>query len=204
MANKKKLKQRKRKQLQRQLKRMRITEKVTPKVTTYLPPVPVEVPATRRTDLHDLHQQSLNEEYNGAVVALNSYINDHATLCYKCSECGLTFFNKPILMINSLYQRHECGERYAGQAGSRGNSKNGKSKKKKKETVTIDQFNKMVWDDMTHQEITQKLKVNPKIVKDWFKAEGLIQISSLFKLKSFWFRQKQRPPKSFKKYGEIL
>jgi hypothetical protein len=122
----------------------------------------------------------LNEVYDGAVKPLISYVNDRAVLCFKCDNCGLRFFGKPYHMVGKDHQRHVCGMPYGDKNGNRlgvvpkrGDSFGAKGKKKK-ETIKIDQVNKMIWEDYTYQQIAKELKVNPDIVEDHFKKEGLI------------------------------
>lgn len=117
----------------------------------------------------------LKKTYKGAVQSLNKYVNNHATLCFKCSDCGLVFFGKPIHMIGKEYQQHKCNYPYGDKNGERLSSVGFKKKPtKKKESFNIDQLNKMIWEDYTWQQIASELKINPVIVKDYFEKEGLI------------------------------
>lgn len=120
----------------------------------------------------------LNEVYKGAVKPLNRYVSKYAVLCFKCESCGLVFFGRPSSMVGKESQRHLCNFPYGDKHGARtshvNNARQNKTKKKKKESFNIDQLNEMVWNDHSPHEIAQKLQVNPKIIKDYFKDEGLI------------------------------
>jgi hypothetical protein len=50
-----------------------------------------------------------------------------------------------------------------------------KHKKGKQSESVVDRVNEMVWEDYTYQQVVQELKVNPKIIKDYFISEGLIE-----------------------------
>lgn len=120
----------------------------------------------------------LNEVYRGAVKPLTNYVNKRAVLCFKCSDCGLVFFGKPSHIVGKDYQRHCCHKPYGNAYGERTSSvssiRTKKSKKGKKDNFNLDQLNKMVWEDYTFQQIATELKVNPKIIMEYFKKEGLI------------------------------
>ena len=117
----------------------------------------------------------LNGVYDGAVKSLNRYLNKRATLCFHCSNCGLKFFGKPMYMVGKDSQRHSCNKPYGTANGERFSSVSAvNTKPTKKEKLDIDQLNQMVWDDYTYQQIAQELQVYPKIIKDYFKEEGLI------------------------------
>ncbi|MGE6719563.1 adenylate kinase [Peribacillus frigoritolerans] len=116
----------------------------------------------------------LNEVYSGTVTPVTRFINQRATLCFKCTKCGGRFFGKPNHMVGKKHQQHLCNMPYGDKNGGRLSKVGGRHKTKRKETFNIDQLNTMVWNDYTYQQIAQELKVNPDIVKDYFVKEGLI------------------------------
>jgi hypothetical protein len=119
----------------------------------------------------------LHEIYSGTVKPLNNYINERATICFKCTSCGLKFFGKPTHIVGKGHQRHCCHKPYGNAYGERtGNVSTVKNTKKAKKDgkLEIDLVNKMIWEDYTYQQIAQELQVNPKIIKDHFISEGLI------------------------------
>lgn len=119
-------------------------------------------------------ETKLNEVYSGAVKPLNRYVNKHATLCFHCESCGLKFFGKPSQMVGKDHQQHLCNMPYGDKNGERLGRVGARNKTKKKETLNIEHLNKMIWEDYTYQQIASELKINPDIVKDYFKQEGLI------------------------------
>ncbi|XJZ28616.1 adenylate kinase [Bacillota bacterium Lsc_1132] len=121
-------------------------------------------------------EAKLNEVYSGTVKPLSSYINKNATLCFKCEQCSLKFFGKPIHIVGKEHQRHECGMPYGDRYGERLTKVSVKHNRNKKKGSVIksDEFNRMVWEDYSYQQIAHELQVNPNIVKDYFIEEGLI------------------------------
>jgi hypothetical protein len=116
----------------------------------------------------------LKEIYNGAVVPLTNYVNPRSTLVFQCSICRVSFFGKPSHIVGKEHQRHSCNMPYGDKDGERLFKVGGKNKTKKKETLNVNQFYNLVWNDYTYKEIAQELKINPNIVKDYFEKEGLI------------------------------
>lgn len=50
---------------------------------------------------------ALDERYHGTVTFNGHYINPHAVLIHKCSECHNQFYAKPLWLVNGV-QPHEC------------------------------------------------------------------------------------------------
>lgn len=187
MANKKKLKQRKKRQLKRAFKQAGKEVKVKEGLSLnfspdYLPPY--KEPAVNSEDRHKERdqgfQRALDGIYNGTVTALTHYLNNHSSMTFKCSECGLIFFGKAGHMIGAEHQRHECGKGYGTARGDRFLSvsgtwekKRGNGKKQAKQREKL--FYEMVWNDYSPQEIASTLEVNPKIIKYYFIEEGLLE-----------------------------
>ncbi|EKN67393.1 adenylate kinase [Schinkia azotoformans] len=121
-------------------------------------------------------EAKLNEVYGGTVKPLNSYINERATLCFKCEQCGLKFFGKPSHIVGKEHQRHECGMPYGDHYGERLTKVSVTHNRKKNKSAVIkpEEFNRLIWEDYSYQQIAQELQVNPNIIKDYFKDEGLI------------------------------
>ncbi len=111
---------------------------------------------------------------------MTRYTNQHATMRFHCGMCGTEFFNKAGYMIGKDHQKHICtmpyGDRFGTRLNKLGNSKLTPQKRKKKvdpEKVAKRVY-EMIIEDYTPQQIAMELKVNPTIIKDHFKAEGLI------------------------------
>ncbi|MDQ4485749.1 adenylate kinase, partial [Bacillus cereus] len=122
----------------------------------------------------------LNKTYNGTVTPVTRYTNQHATMLFHCDKCGTEFYNKARYMIGKDSQRHICTMPYGDSFGTRlntvGNSKIASHKRKKQ--MNPDKMAKrlyeMIIEDYKPHEIAKELQVNPAIIKDHFKAEGLI------------------------------
>jgi len=166
--NKKKLKQRKRKQLQKSLKQF------SKQVYKVNPPV-----ITNNEEQKKHYQLKLDQIYKGTVKPLTAFYNTHSVMTFKCHSCGLVFFNKAGYMIGSKKQlHHECGYPYGmtGKAERLSSVSSSHKKHKQKNTTsnTLQIINTMIKEDKTYQEIAEKLTVNPRIIKDHFIQEGLI------------------------------
>lgn len=122
----------------------------------------------------DKFETKLKEVYSGAVVPLTNYVNDHSVMVFKCNSCDLSFFAKPSYLIGKEHQLHICNMPYGDKNGLR-ILNNGKSQKNKKgKSATPEQFNELIWNDYTYQEIAKKLNINPSFVREYFVTEGLI------------------------------
>ena len=127
------------------------------------------------------YEALLNEIYDGKVKAKNQYINPNAVLFHKCLKCNERFYGKPKFMVGSDFQRHLCGFPY-GVNGERtmtvrGGRDNGTIKGNKKSKKSVDvwkRFYEMIWEDYTFQQIAKELQVNPDVIQDYFRTEGLI------------------------------
>ncbi len=185
MANKKKLKKRKKRQLKRAFKQagkvVKVIE-VTPAIVNpygiqyneWILPAPVDSEAKHK-DKDKAFQVNLDSIYNGTVKALTHYVNDKCTMVFQCDSCGLIFFGKAGHLISDKeHQRHEC---YANTYGDIYGERNVSSRhiKKKNNKATVKRFNQMIWDDYTPQEIAKELKLNSRMVIQYFKEEGLIE-----------------------------
>ncbi|MCI3146179.1 adenylate kinase [Bacillus cereus] len=122
----------------------------------------------------------LNKTYNGGVTPVTRYTNKNATMLFHCDKCGTDFYNKARYMIEKDHQKHICTMPYGDSFGTR-LSNVGKGKidpKKRKKQLNPDKVVKrlyqMIIEDYTPQQIAKELQVNPNIIKDHFKAEGLI------------------------------
>lgn len=177
--NKNKLKNRKKKQLKKSLKQIR-KQSEKKELNIYYPPY--EEPTVHRIDpsyekRKEAFKQRLDEVYNGTVTPLNNYINEHATLCFKCHSCGVRFFAKPCHLVGKEHQRHECNMPYGDKYGERLSYVSGTKSHKKKGAnpqEVIKTVNDMIWDDYNYRQVASKLQVNPVIIKEYFEAEGLI------------------------------
>lgn len=182
MANKKKLKQRKKRQLKRTFKQANKAVKVNEVnsfTSDYLPPY--TEPAVNTNEKYEAtdqtYQEALDKVYGGTVTALTHYLNNRSSMTFKCSECGLIFFNKAGHMVGeNANQRHRCHRPYGtihGKSPSSGvsTSRTTKSKKNKLDMAELD---RMVWDDYSYQEVAKALQVNPKIIKWYYIKEGLL------------------------------
>ncbi|MCM3246537.1 adenylate kinase [Cytobacillus firmus] len=178
--NKKKLKQRKKRQLKKAIKQV---AGKSVQIPDYLPPV-VEPPVNteeRYKAKDKSFQDNLDQVYGGTVNALTHYVNNHCSMTYKCNSCGLVFFGKAGHIISDkVHQRHECGMPYGTVEGERFATVSSKHKRKGKNLSKQreQQFFDMLWNDYTPQEIASKLKVNPNIIKEYFIKEGLIEVES--------------------------
>ncbi|MFS0890652.1 adenylate kinase [Peribacillus frigoritolerans] len=180
MANKKKLKKRKKRQLKKAFKQavkvVKVKEGFSP---DYLPPY--KEPAVDTKAFHKERDKGFQKELDkvyGTVTALTHYVNDHCSMTFKCSACGVIFFNKAGHMVGeNANQRHRCHRPYGtihGKSPSSGVSAVSTKSKKKKASLDIAELDRMVWEDYSYQEIAKELQVNPKIIKNYFIEEGLL------------------------------
>lgn len=180
MANKKKLKQRKKRQLKKAFKQavkvVKVKEGLSP---DYLPPYKEPAVDTKaiHKERHKGFQKELDKVY-GTVTALTHYVNHHCSMTFKCSECGVIFFNKAGHMVGeNANQRHRCHKPYGtthGKSTSSSVSAVSIKSKKKKASLDIAELDRMVWEDYSYQEIAKELQINPKIIKNYFIEEGLL------------------------------
>ncbi len=79
-------------------------------------------------------------------------------------------------MVGKKHQRHVCNMPYGDTDGTRLGNVGGKNKARKKKnfTLTLEQFHQLVWEDHSPQEIAKQMQVNPDIIINYFKDEGLI------------------------------
>lgn len=185
----KKIKQRKKRQLRKVLKQVAKNKEVTPateakEVTKYpewILPKPINTEAKHK-DKDKAFQKELDKVYNGTVTALTHYVNDSCSMTFKCNDCGLIFFGKAGHIISDKeHQRHVCGmpystiygERYASVSAVKPNIKTKGGKKQAKKQAEL--FDQLIWQDYSYKEIAKELQVNPKMVKDYFISEGLIE-----------------------------
>src|SRR4051812_17203313 len=89
--NKKKIKQRKKKQLKKWFKQ------VPAKVVT-------------QVDNEVTFETRLNKAYGGTILPLTTYINDRAVMKFKCSECSKIFFARPSYLLYVDHQKHVCNK----------------------------------------------------------------------------------------------
>ncbi|WP_088325005.1 MULTISPECIES: adenylate kinase [Bacillus cereus group] len=126
------------------------------------------------------YEARLNKTYNGTVTPVTRYTNQHATMLFHCDKCGTEFYNKARYMIGKDSQRHICTLPYGDSFGTRlntvGNSKISPQKRKKQMNPgkMAKRLYEMIIEDYKPHEIARELQVNPAIIKDHFKAEGLI------------------------------
>ncbi|KOR76509.1 hypothetical protein AM232_26190 [Bacillus sp. FJAT-21352] len=182
MANKKKLKQRKKRQLKRTFKQANKVVKVKEVnsfSSDYLPPY--EEPAVNTNEKYEAkdqtYQEALDKVYGGTVTALTHYLNNRSSMTFKCNECGLIFFNKAGHMIGeNVKQRHRCHRPYGTTHGDSPSShvSNMSTRNKKKPPLDMAELDRMIWDDYSYQEIAKTLQCNPKIIKNYFIEEGLL------------------------------
>lgn len=121
-------------------------------------------------------KSELEKAYDGELILLSDYLNENATACFKCTKCRVVFFGKPAYIIGKDHQRHTCYRPYGTTNGKRDKLVSTlKINKKKGTDIDLKQLNEMIWEDYSYKQIATKLKVNPNIIKDHFKAEGLIE-----------------------------
>jgi hypothetical protein len=130
---------------------------------------------TRKTMTREEFEANLNRTYNGAVKAKGKYLNERATLLFYCEKCNVQFYNKPSFMLGKDHQKHLCSMPYSDRSGERTFHVSRKQNPRKKKTEDIGgKITKMILEDYTYQQIAKELQVNPTIIKDHFKKEGLI------------------------------
>lgn len=79
-------------------------------------------------------------------------------------------------MIGEEHQLHVCNMPYGDRYGERFSKVSTVHKsRKRKGTLNVDHLYKMIWEDYTYQHIARELQINPNIVKDHFREEGLIE-----------------------------
>ncbi|RHW36676.1 adenylate kinase [Lysinibacillus yapensis] len=123
-------------------------------------------------------ETKLSEIYGGTVTPLTAYVNPHAVMVCKCNKCGVSFFSKAGHMLGKQHQQHLCNMPYGDKNGERLEHVSARHKakgKKKDQQALLNKVNEMIWEDYSYQQIAQELKVNPNILKHYFKSEGLIE-----------------------------
>ena len=126
------------------------------------------------------YEARLNKDYGGTITPVTRYTNQHATMLFHCDKCGADFYNKARYMIGKDHQKHICTMPYGDSFGTRlqhaSSSKMVSHKRRKKEypNKIAQRLYQMIIEDYTPKQIAQELQVNPNIIKDHFKAEGLI------------------------------
>lgn len=122
----------------------------------------------------------INKTYNGAVTPVTRYTNKNATMLFHCDKCGTEFYNKARYMIGKDHQKHICTMPYGDSFGTRlqqashGKNAHQKRKKQMNPDKIVKRLYEMIIEDYKPHEIAKELQVNPAIIKDHFKAEGLI------------------------------
>ena len=159
-ASTKKRKKRMKRQLQKRFKQTSGTALVTP------------------VSSKELYLKALDKAYNGAVTPLSTYLNERATMLFHCEKCGTEFFNRAGYMVGRESHRHVCtmpyGDRY-GNRFSHVSSIHRKKKKKKKNSVNVgNRLYEMIVEDYSYQQIAKELELNPALIKNHFKEEGLL------------------------------
>jgi hypothetical protein len=193
MANRKALKQRKKRQLKRAFKQVSKRSVTIVKPTApatpvnmygvlspdYIPPyqeprVDTEAKHIERTKAY---QNRVDKVYGGTVTALTHYVNDNCSMTFKCNSCGIVFFgNAGHTVGNDKNQHHECGVPLGDKHGNRLSASGGKgNRKSKKPSIDVKQFQEMIWNDFTPEQIAKEFQINPNIIKDYFIEEGLIE-----------------------------
>ena len=178
MANKRQRKKRIKKLAQ--MKAIKLIEVTQVTIKTVVPDTVTEPPTAElclgKYEAQNKEYQSLlDKRYpEGRIHPVERYINDQASILHHCTKCGTNFYGKPIYILGEDHQKHICSMPYGDKDGERLEKVGGKNKTKKKETLNVNQFYNLVWNDYTYQQIAKELKINPNIVKDYFKAEGLI------------------------------
>lgn len=160
--NKSKAKQRKKKHLR---KRIFATSKVVPTVKVQAAPPPVSLYLGKYAAENEEYQKALDAIYQGNIKPYDRYVNPNVVLKHRCTHCKSKFYARPKWLIGE--QPHVCFKPPAG-----GQSDNVKLKKVK--DTTWEEFQQMVWDDLTYREIAKKMGVDPKIIKMYFVRERLI------------------------------
>ncbi|WP_163528810.1 hypothetical protein [Halobacillus ihumii] len=121
------------------------------------------------------YQALLDKRYpEGRIKPVERYVTQDAIILHHCSKCNQEFYGKPKWMLGADHQKHICTMPYGNSYGERLASVSTIKNRKKKGTLNINQFYEMVWNDYTYKEIAQTLKINPDIVEDYFKSNGLI------------------------------
>jgi len=163
-------------------------------VKTFVPVTPVAVetpvhkyyPPFKEATVNPLHerfealnkvgQDKLDSIYSGQIKVLSRYYNDKSIMSVQCESCGLVFFGKiNRLAGNDKAYHHKCGRPYSGKnSGGLKNVSSTHKPKKGKQSVTMDQINELIWKDYNYRQVASTLKINPKIIRDYYMREGLI------------------------------
>jgi hypothetical protein len=113
----------------------------------------------------------LGEVYNGAIKPVTTYINDRATMYFKCEKCGVEFFGKASHMVGKEHQQHKCnypygdirGERLKG-VGSRHNHKRNRNNKIDGAKL-VAKLDKLLKEGCPYWEIRKQTGVDIQIIK---------------------------------------
>jgi hypothetical protein len=216
MANRKALKQKKKRWLKRAFKTA--SKVVTVKEVNqyelvnqypeWILPAPIETEAKHK-ERTKAFQDRLDTTYGGTVTALTNYVNDNCSMTFKCNSCGIVFFGKAGQVVGKDHQRHECGMPLGDRHGVRlSYASSGKPKRNKNNPkLTEKRFQELVWADLTPEQIAKELQINPNIIKDYFVEEGLIEEvpKGIFKEDELtFFKSNSRGRRSFKDGQERL
>jgi len=115
------------------------------------------------------YQTELDGLFDRKILVVERFINKNASLIHFCQDCKNRFYAKPKWMLNGV-QPHVCFSTNTTYSPKKATPKI----KKKGKDVTWDQFQQLVSDGLTPQQIAKELKVNPELIRNWFKSEGLI------------------------------
>lgn len=113
MANK-----RQRKKRMKKLAQMKVVKQATIIPLTFREIEDLRI--KEQTDLHNAkenerlertapYQEALNKKYGGTVTVKDKYINPHATLLHRCSQCLKEFYANPVWILTKEDQKHICG-----------------------------------------------------------------------------------------------
>jgi len=166
--NKSKAKQRKKRQLRKRI------FKVTRAIHAEIAPIPQPIPSTSlllstyKAENGD-YQAVLDHLFDRKILVVDRYLNGNATIIHFCRECKNRFYARPAFLTSGM-QPHVC----FSQKSHPNNYSYGIPKSKKGNDITWDDFQALVWDDLTYQEIAKKLGVPSSLIKEFFISEGLI------------------------------
>ncbi len=168
--NKNKSKQRKKRYLRRRISK---SVKAAP-VAKPVPSIPKPIPSTQlllstyKTVNRD-YQAVLDRLFNRKILVVDRYLNENATIIHFCRDCMNRFYSRPAFLTSGI-QPHVC----FSPKSHPNSSGYGIPKLKKVKGTTWEEFQQMVWEDLTFREIAKKMGVDPKIIKDYFVRERLI------------------------------
>lgn len=116
---------------------------------------------------NEYYQSILDQVYDGKVKAVNKYVNPKATILHFCSDCGQTFFARPLFLVKKDNQKHVCNIKHS----DRNPTKNTRHKLTREQKDMVFQLH---LEGKSISEIARLFNVKTATIRYIFKKHNLI------------------------------